>query len=249
MACMAGALSKAQVERRVFERLAPLAGYRVAPDSIRQDPPPAPDIECEVVGEGVLAVELVALDHESTRTRLSNMFSTREAWDRALGTRPSWEKIRLSAECENVFLSLLFDESAGSRSRRDAICRIQDHLLALGPAFDGSVFADAELPAGLHDAVVHRGHVTKGPQISAPSAGYWLPPQIDKIREKLTAKRYQTTGPLDLFAYATHDEPDGAVGLREQIDLCVRTHLPGSGFRRVYVFHVGFGQLIYRYPP
>ena len=125
MACMAGALSKAQVERRVFERLAPLAGYQVAPDSIRQDPPPAPDIECEVVGEGVLAVELVALDHESTRTRLSNMFSTREAWDRALGTRPSWEKIRLSAECENVFLSLLFDESAGSRSRRDAICRFR----------------------------------------------------------------------------------------------------------------------------
>lgn len=75
-----------------------------------------------------------------------------------------------------------------------------------------------------------------------------LPPQIDKIREKLTDKRYQTTVPLELFAYATHDEPDGAVGLVEQIDHCVRTHLPGSLFRRVSVFHVGLGQLIYSHP-
>jgi len=252
---MAAELSKAQVERRVFEKLAPLAGYQVVPGSIRQDPPPAPDIACEVVGVGPLAVELVALDHEETRTRLSNMFSTEEAWDRALTTRPQAEQARLRAECDDVLLSLNFAEAAGSRARRDAMLAIQDRLLALGPSFTGSLFAGvagiagAAAPGGLRDAVVHRGHVSQGPRLSAPSAGSWLPPQIDKIQEKLTDKRYQTSAPLELFAYATHDEPDGAVGLLEQIDRCVCTHLPGSLFRRVHVFHVGFGQLIYRYPP
>jgi hypothetical protein len=91
--------------------------------------------------------------------------------------------------------------------------------------------------------------VTNGPRLSAPSAGSWLPPQIDNIEQKLTDRRYQTTAPLELFAYSTHDEPDGAVGLLAQIDACVRAHLPGSAFRRVHVFHVGFGQLLYSYPP
>jgi hypothetical protein len=35
----------------------------------------------------------------------------------------------------------------------------------------------------------------------------------------------------------------------EQIDEVVRAHLPGSRFRRVHVFHYGFGRLIRTYPP
>jgi hypothetical protein len=154
---MAPRLTKAQVELRVFERLASLAGYHVVPGSIRQNPPPAPDIACEVVGVGPLTVELVALDHEDTRTRLSNMFLTDDAWDRALKTRPQLEQARMRAECDDVFLSLQFDESAGSRTRRDALLAIQDRILALAPRFAGTLFSGADPPPGLRDAVVHRG--------------------------------------------------------------------------------------------
>jgi hypothetical protein len=37
-------LTKEQVERRIFEALTPLVGMEVVPGSIRQKPPPAPDI-------------------------------------------------------------------------------------------------------------------------------------------------------------------------------------------------------------
>jgi hypothetical protein len=110
---------------------------------------------------------------------------------------------------------------------------IQDQLLAKAAGFTGDLLGEFKTPIGLERAVIHRGSVTNGPEFSPFSAGSWLPPQIDKIREKLVDKRYQTTAPLELFTYALHDEPDGAVGAMEQIDEVVRAHLPGSRFRRV----------------
>ena len=63
-------LTKEQIERRIFEALAPLVGMDVVPGSIRQLTPPAPDIECETRGSGPKAVELVALDAPHTRMPL-----------------------------------------------------------------------------------------------------------------------------------------------------------------------------------
>ncbi|HEV7448073.1 MAG TPA: hypothetical protein VGO18_36235, partial [Steroidobacteraceae bacterium] len=117
---------------------------------------------------------------------------------------------------------------------------IQDQLLVRASGFTGDLLGGLNGPDALERAVVYRGSVTNGPQFSPFSAGSWLPPQIDKIREKLVDKRYQTAAPLELFAYSLHDEPDGAVGGIEQIDTVVHPHLPGSRFRRVHVFHYGF---------
>lgn len=54
-------------ERHIFDILAPLLGLLVIPDTVRQGNPPLPDIECEIVGLGPLAVELVALDDKQMR--------------------------------------------------------------------------------------------------------------------------------------------------------------------------------------
>jgi hypothetical protein len=245
---MAQKLTKLQVERRVFEFLAPLVGFDVVAGSIQQGNPPLPDIECQIVDSGLLAIELVALDHADTRTRLSNMASTRGAWDQALSRRSPAEQATLHVQGADVFLGLTFAEQAGARDRTAAMKWVQDQLLVRAPGFTGDLLGELHGPAGLERAVVYRGSVTNGPQFSPFSAGSWLPPQIDKIREKLVDKRYQTTAPLELFAYALHDEPDGAVGVMEQIDTVVHAHLPGSRFRRVHVFHYGFGRLIRTYP-
>jgi hypothetical protein len=82
--------------------------------------------------------------------------------------------------------------------------------------------------------------------ITTSSAGSWLPPQLDKIREKLVDKTYRTNVPLELFAYSMHDEVDGHVDGLAAIENCINTYLPGSKFRRVSVFNRGFLQLVYR---
>jgi len=83
-------------------------------------------------------------------------------------------------------------------------------------------------------------HFADGPHFSAPSAGFWQPPQAEKIVEKLSDKEYTPAAPMELFAYSTHDEPDGAVRSLEAIQAAVAKHQPGSRFQRVHVFHVGF---------
>jgi hypothetical protein len=91
------ALTKEEIEFRVFEALAPLAGLNVVPGSILQPPPPAPDIYCEIAGAGPLAVELVAIDDDETRTRLNHMYNTKEAWRRALSKWPPREQAQVQA--------------------------------------------------------------------------------------------------------------------------------------------------------
>jgi hypothetical protein len=87
------------------------------------------------------------------------------------------------------------------------------------------------------------------PHIVAPSAGYWLPPQLEKIREELVTKAYHTDAPLELFAYSRHDEVDGHLGGLAAIEACIKAHLPASKFERVSVFNLAFRQLVFRYPP
>lgn len=241
-------LTKEQAERRIFEALAPLVGMEVVPGSIRQKRPPAPDIECEAIGVGPWAVELVALDAPHTHTRLENMRGTKEMWDRAFALRSRIEQEALNARCGDMFLSVHFDETAGARDRTRLMHLIQDRLLGLPVGFSGELYSDIDAPAEVDWAKVFHGSVKDGPHIVAPSAGHLLPPQLEKIQEKLVAKTYRTDAPLEIFAYSKHDEVDGHVGGLAAIEQCIKTHLPGSQFRRVSVFNLGFLQLVYRYP-
>ena len=99
-------------------------------------------------------------------------------------------------------------------------------------------------PRGLDAATVHRGHVTNGPKFSHFSAGVWLPPQASKLEEKLRPGRYRSDLPMELFAYAIHDEPDLAVGSLELLQDVIAKLLPESSFRRAH----GFRRHLYTYP-
>jgi hypothetical protein len=234
-------LSKQAVERRTFEALAPLIGWDVVPGSLRQPDPPQPDILCEVVGRGPVAVELVSLDAEDMRLRLSNMFHTRDAWGLALSRWAPDARQRLLTDLTKAYISVNFAEELGTRDRATIFGVVQDFLLAR-PGFRGEIAAEIiGTPPGFHAARVGRfNHFADGPHISAPSAGYWQAPQIENIVRKLSDRQYTPAAPMELFAYSTHDEPDGAVGSLEGIRAAIAQHLPGSHFERVHLFHVGF---------
>jgi hypothetical protein len=234
-------LSKQAIERRTFEALAPLIGWEIVPGSVQQPAPPQPDILCEVVERGPVAVELVSLDDEDTRLRLSNMFNTRDAWALALSRWPEDVQHRLRADLLNAYISLNFSEDLGTRDRAEVLRAVQQ-VLSAAPNFAGAIAAESiGTPPGFHGAKVGRfDHIKDGPKFSAPSAGYWKPPQANKIAEKLSDKTYTPAAPLELFAYSPHDEPDGAVGSLEEIHAVVAKHLSGSQFRCVHVFHLGF---------
>lgn len=244
-------MTKSETELRIFESLASLAKLILVPNTIQQKNPPSPDIECQIQGIGPLAVELVALDAENTRTRLQNMFSTNDAWESALKTRPIAEQETLRATCKNVHLNISgLGNTAGKRDRTQIMLLIQEQLLAKPTGFTGNLFSSRELydfRALLHhcrDVTVIRGNdISNGPRINVPSGGTWQMPQISKIKEKLTSKTYCTSAPLELFAYSTHDEVDAHVDSLTMIDECVEAYLGDSQFQRVLVFDLRFKAL------
>ncbi|WP_211474919.1 hypothetical protein [Collimonas humicola] len=233
-------MTKAQDERRIFALLASCAGLAVVPDSIRQNNPPAPDIECRIQGFGPLAIELLALDAPDTRKRLQNMDATSDAWKHAFETWPTTVQEKLREECNDVFMVLSISNDAGARDRKELMTSIQEQLFKKPTGFTGNLCQGVK--------VIRGDDITNGPQINAPSAGSWLMPQISKIEEKLTSKIYCTSAPLELFAYSTHDEVDAHVDSLSMIDECVRKHLQGSKFQRVRVFDAMFRQMKYSYP-
>jgi len=166
--------TKEAVERRTFEVLASLIGWSVVPSSIQQPPPPHPDIKCEVVGLGPMAVELVALDPPSTRLRMNNMFGTPDAWHHAMTQWSEAEQQMLQADLRNAHVSPHFANEAGTRDRSLALYVLQSFLLAR-PGFTGRVTAeDLEYPRGFHWANVGRFEINNGPQVSSPSGDYQL---------------------------------------------------------------------------
>jgi hypothetical protein len=245
---MASDLTKEERERRIFIALAPKAEIKVVPGSIIQAPPPAPDIQCDVEGLGQMNFELVALDDQYTRTRLSNMFNTKESWDHALSRLSPEDQASVHAAFADVHLSLNFEEMAGKKDRSAALSAIQKELLRHPAGYAGPLFSRTTMPARLHAVSVFRNKTTNGPHFSAPSAGSWMPPQLKKIEQKLREKNYTFTGQLELIAYSEHDEPDGHINSLDEIRACIIQNLRGSRFTRVHVFHLGFLQRVVSVP-
>lgn len=238
-------LTKAERERRTFEVLAGLLRWCIVPGSIQQPDPP--DIVCDVVGVGALAVELVSLDADATHRRIANLSNTNRAWDVALARHATQERTALARDLRNAFIRAYFSNEAGSWDRSAAFKALQA-FLRVRPGFTGDVTAeDIGLPRGFHHAYIGRADFINGPDVGAPSADFLRPPQIERITRKLKTK-VQTTEPLELFAYTNFDEPAGAVGSLETIQAAAIAGLTESRFRRVHVFHLGFLQHVWSSP-
>jgi hypothetical protein len=110
-------------------------------------------------------------------------------------------------------------------------------LMPAHPQLAGPLFVTGAKPEGLVSGHAYRDKHSGGVRIHSFSVGSWLPPDVSIITQNLTAKTYDVRVPLELFVYAVHDEPNGAVGSLEQMDACVATHLIGSIFKRVHLLH------------
>jgi hypothetical protein len=237
-------------ELRTFEALAPLIGWKIEPGSMLQPEPPEPDIFCNVVDLGPIAIELLSLDDEYTNRRLSYWRGTRGAWERALSQWPEAEEAQLRKDTRNAYITVNFAEDLDTRGRADAFRAIQSVLLG-DRDYKGEITADSiKNPNGFESAKVGRyAVIADGPHFQAPSGSFWSRPQVEKIVEKLTDKTYAPKAPLELFAYSPYNEPDGAVGSIEEVQAAITKHLPGSQFRRVHVFHLGFLKHVCSMPP
>ncbi len=153
-------------------------------------------------------------------------------------------------DTKDVYFTIIFDELAGLRDRT-YVQKILQRFLLEHPGFDGPLAAETlGSPPKLDAVIVRRGILrrTIGPKFSQFSTGSWQPLQIGKLEEKLRPGRYPSSIPLELFAYAVHDEPDAALGSLETLQEAAIRLLPRSSFRRVHIFDFGLRRHLWSYP-
>ena len=192
---------------------------------------------CDVQALGLIAVELVALDHPGPMTRARNMYETQRAWDGAMLARPPGEKAVLRHAFADAHIHVAFAETAGLRDRAAALYALQTYLLSNTGRRGPITPPEIGHPEGFRSAHIHRGTTTHGPQILTGASGWWSPPQVEPLIKHLRTP-YRVAGRLDLFAYSEHDDPDGSVSSLASIEAAVTENLPGSLFSAVHLFYV-----------
>ena len=228
---------KAEMELAVFRQFAAAAsGLSIDLASIEKRCPLEPDIRCRVP-QGPLAVELVQLLDEDVARDQGDAGKLQGALMAALAGR------RLTTLRGRLIRVRFRDESPQARK------------LAAVPAI---MEALAGLPAGYRGAVTPPADVTsldveqwaKGAEAlpSVYAGGGWVAPvSTDGVRTKF-GKSYTTDAPIELLAYYQR-QPVGAE-LWAHPELCelLRNELPGSPFRRAWIFDTWSGEILFCYP-
>jgi hypothetical protein len=228
---------KSAHERRVFVEFCAARG--ITPGHITQPDPP--DIVAEFNGDGSTAFELVRLNHTDEIVSLNMLVESSSFLAQQFALLPAAQHARLSAMYDDAHVLLQFSPAANPGQRKQALPFVWTLLETRAAGAKGYFFNKSVtlfptcMPSYLDMVYVSRlARHTGGPLFNTQSASYAYPAQIVRVIDKLQ-KPYSCAEPLELLAYADRGELSSAndlPALRE----AVKVHLPGSAFRRVWVF-------------
>jgi hypothetical protein len=227
--------SKRDHELRTFEQFCAAARLTIVPGTIVQPDPPAPDLSAELETRGRTAFELVRLNHPDQLTRLSLMHQTPQFLADAFAALPEELRTRLSSIYADGIITIHFRGAVNLSERRRALPFVWDTLASQPAGFVGKVdLWDLGAPEAIELIWVNRGKTFGVPYFKTQTAGYVLPLAADRVGEKLQ-KHYQCAEPLELLAYVHWGELAHA-NAADEIAAVAAQYLPGSQFRRVWVY-------------
>jgi hypothetical protein len=227
--------NKRDHELRTFEEFCAAARLTIVPGTIVQPDPPAPDLSAEFELLGRTAFELVRLNHPDQLTRLSLMHLTPQFLANAFTALPVEMHARLSSMYADGIITVHFRGAVNFGERRRALPFVWDTLASQPAGFVGKVdLWQLSAPEAIELIWVNRGKTFGTPYFKTQTAGYVLPLAVDRVGEKLQ-KHYQCAEPLELLAYVHWGELAHA-NAADEIAAVVERHLPGSQFRRVWVY-------------
>jgi hypothetical protein len=222
-------------ERRHFEWFCQAAELPLIPGCIEQPEPPAPDIIAEFAGLGRIAFELVRLNDPDHLTRLRLLHQMPGFLDGQLAALQVERRQALTAKFRDAYITIDFQGAASLAQRRQAMPFVWDMLDAVPDDFRGAVdLYGKNPPAELSMIWVSRIKTDGRPYFRSQSIGYVLPLRPEEITGKLR-KSYATDHPLELLAYVENGEM-AHLNAEREIREVVNRWLPGSQFRRVWVF-------------
>jgi hypothetical protein len=222
-------------EAAIFEQFCTAEALTPIVGGIEQPEPPAPDLIADLGSLGRIAFELVRLNDPEQLTRMALMSRTPAFLDRAFARLQHDIQTRLAEKYVDGIITIEFKGAVDFAQRRTALPFVWAVLDALPNGFRGKVdLWNRGAPSALQLIWVSRGVTGGRPWFKPQTSGYVLPACAKRIAEKLQ-KRYECREPLELLAYVDFGEL-AHLSAPDEITAIVNQHLPGSQFRRVWIY-------------
>jgi len=236
-------------EKRIFGQFADACHLGIRPDSIEKRDPPEPDILCEIEEEGPAAFEMVEIIDKDLARRMRAHFELRKRLREHYESLEPGERADIRERVGDAKIAVTCDWSTSSRVWKQAIPSVMEILKLIDPSFEGEVDGESalRLPRGVSKVRIVRRANLQGPLFSAPAAGSYSDLTVEAIRGKLN-RDYKSAAPVELLAYYEFQLDSPSEILPPPLVKFLRGAFPNDCFRRVWVFAVFRGQVLYEYP-
>jgi hypothetical protein len=233
--------SQEKEERIIFQLFAAAAHLSVISDSIRSEPPPAPDILCEIRGRGTVAFELVEIVTPALVREMENGQKLTEALKAACERH---SEIAIRFRDASIYVGFL--KHAPIRQRLSVVPEVIDELRQHSEDSRGNIKVPPKLRKILAEISVTRG-VSDGPAFDVME----MTEKTDEIYgqiEKKCKKKYSCGHPIELLAYYINQPASDSFNWQSEFHDHVLTMLPRCPFERVWVYDNWSKAIKYAYP-
>ena len=232
---------QAKKERIIFQLFVKAAHLAVIPDSIRSEPPPAPDILCEIRGRGPVAFELgeivtpALLKETADGQQLIKPFQT-----------ACKKHSEIAARYHDARIYVGFVRGLTMRKRRELVPEVVDELFKHSENSVRYIPVPRKLKTVLVEIAVTRG-VSNGPQFDVQEAAKRTEEIFTQI-EKKCKKRYVSNHSIELLAYYISQPSSDRVNWQSKFHDYVFKIFPECPFERIWIYDHRRKSIKYVYP-
>ena len=234
--------SQEERERIIFQLFAEAAQLPVIPGSIRSEPPPAPDILCEIQGRGPVAFELVEIVTPALVREMNNGQKLRKALVTAC-ERHSELAVRF---CDAI-IYVGYLKGTTIQKRLSVVPEVIDALLQHSENSSGYISVPDKLQKVLAEISVTRG-VSDGPAFDVMDMTERTEEIFGQIEKKCNKKKYSRDHPIELLAYYKNQPAPNSFNWRSEFHDCLLNSLSKSLFKRLWVYDNLSEVIKYVYP-
>jgi hypothetical protein len=189
-----------RTEITIFDAFAKACSLQIKLESVKKMAPPKPDIQCEAVGTKVMTFELVEIIDRNFANLSGKQDDTKEKLSEYYSNLAQHQKNQFDELYSNAMIFPEFENKSTLRQRQNIFPKIFNHLLSLGPEFEGETCKNyRDFKGNLKEISISRGKF-KGPIFNLPFAGTINDPTISTLKKKFS-KSYESDHQLHLLAY------------------------------------------------
>jgi len=234
-------ISKEKREQIIFQCFIEAAHLPVITGSIRSEPPPAPDILCEIQGKGPVAFELVEIVTPALVQEMENGKRLEKAFKAACEKHPV-----LVARFHDALIYVGYLEGTTIKKRLSVVHEVVDTLLQYSENSRGYIEVPHKLRIVLAEISVTRG-VSDGPAFGVMEMTQCTEEIFAQI-EKKCQKKYSSDHSIELLAHYTIQPSSDSFNWQAEFHDYLLKALSRSPFKRVWVYDNCSKAIKYVYP-